>query len=71
MTGRHYEERSKEMLLHSLARALTRRPEEKPQVKAKINGDVAQLEERLLGNSLDSCAVLTCCNAGSCAPKTS
>ena len=32
-------------------------------------GDVAQLEEHLLCNSLDACAVLTCGNAGSCAPK--
>ena len=40
----------------------------KPQVST---GDVAQLAERLLCKSLDSCAVLTCHNAGSRAPRTS
>src|SRR5918994_972452 len=34
------------------------------------HGDVAQLEEHLLCKSLDSCAVLTYRNTGSCAPKT-
>jgi hypothetical protein len=34
-------------------------------------GDVAQLEEHLLCNSLGSCAVLTCQNAGFFAPKIS
>jgi hypothetical protein len=38
-------------------------------IGSHVDGDVAQLEERLLCNSLDSCAVLTCPNAGSCVPK--
>ena len=38
---------------------------------AAQHGDVAQLAERLLCNSLGSCAVLTCGNAASCAPSAS